>query len=141
MPSLVLLRRFRGDQLLVARTGDRREPVGRGDDHDHVAPQEHRGEDECMRGGAAWREQVSPQDKRQQACGEDEGEEAEFDDEAPECQFAGCACVAREVRAGDSRRGGGNHHEWPDVDSEYREGRGEHHGKRRARVGRHDKTE
>lgn len=34
MPSLVFLRRFRGDQLLVARTDDRREPVVRGDDHE-----------------------------------------------------------------------------------------------------------
>lgn len=30
----VFLRRFVGDQMLVARAGDRREAVARGDDHE-----------------------------------------------------------------------------------------------------------
>ena len=130
MPSLVLLRRFRGDQLLVARADDRREPVGRGDDHDDVAPQEYRGKDECLRGGAAWSEQILPQEECHQARDKEEREETKFDDEAPECQFAGLAPVARDVRADDTGRSADKHHERPDVDSEHREGGGERHGKR-----------
>lgn len=89
----------------------------------------------------AWSEQILSQEENQQARDKEEGEEAELDDEAPERQFAGRARVAREVRADDSRRGEGNHHERPDVDSEHREGGGERHGKRPARVGRQDKAE
>ena len=130
-----------GDQLFVPCASDRRKPVGRGDDHDDVAPQEYRGEDECLRGGAAWGKHIRSEVKGYQGRGQEEGEEAELDDEAPESQFAGRARVAREVRVNDTRRGGGNHHERPDVDSEHREGRGERHGKRPARIGRNDKTE
>ena len=68
MPLLVLFRRFMGDQLLVARTGDRRESVGRGDDHDDVAPQEYREEDECLRGGASWGDHIRSEDKDYQGC-------------------------------------------------------------------------
>ena len=53
----------------------------------------------------------------------------------------GPAPVARDVRADDSGRSTDEHHEGPDVDSERRVGRVEHHGKRSARVGRRDKTE
>ena len=92
-------------------------------------------------GEVAWSEQILSQEENQQARDKEEGEEAELDDEAPERQFAGRARVARDVRADDSRRGEGNHHERPDVDSERRVGRVEHHGKRPARVGRQDKAE
>ena len=141
MPSLVLLCRFKGDQLLVARADDRREPVGRGDDHDDVAPQEYREEYEYLGCGATWGKHIRSQVKDYQGCRQEEREEAEFDEDAPERQFAGRARVAREVCAGDSRRGEDNHYERPDVDPEHREGRGEHHAKRPARVCRHDKTE
>ena len=34
MPAHVFLRRFRGEEILVARADSRREPIARGDDHE-----------------------------------------------------------------------------------------------------------
>ena len=93
-----------------------------------------------MRGGAAWGEQISPQEKCQQARDKEEREETKFDDEAPECQFAGLAparemCVQttlaahRQASRAARRRFGASGREdrrpWS----------------RAARVGRRDKTE
>ena len=127
--------------MLVARADDRREPVGRGDDHDDVAPQECRGKEEYMGGEVAWSEQILSQEENQQARDKEEGEEAKFDDEAPECQFAGLAPVARDIGEDDSRYGEHKHRGEPDVDPEHRVGRIKHHGKRPARIGCRDKAE